>query len=911
MAMDNAIGWAGEDWAGGGPLGQMFSEGLAFPGYPYLSELAQRPEYRTAVEIISTEMTRKWVKFSGKGTAHQQRQRDRKMAEDFGLSDPFPEEREEDEKPDTSEKQEKIAQLEEFLDNLHCRDAYRTMDEKDGYFGRGHLFHEIAGNNGSTPEGREELQSDIGIGVGDISRSKVNRDNPLTRLKVVEPVWMYPTTYNAMNPLMDDFYSPTVWYMQGIPVHASRMFTQIGRPVPDLLKPAYSFGGLSLTQIMQPYVNIWLETRESIGRLIHAFSVMVLMTDLQTMMQPGGGAALMERVNLFNTLRDNNGTFVLNKNTEDFKNVAVPLSGLHELQAQAQEHLCSVIRAPVAVYTGISPTGLNASSEGEIRIFENTIHACQESRFRRNLTKTINFAQLSLWNEVDPDIVFEFVQLRELTEKEEAELRKLDAETDDLLMNGCQAISPEEVRIRVAGDDNGPHAGIDPDDLPEPPQPPPGEVGEGGEFGRGEGGGEKEMPGQPKPGGRLNISGREAYTGVGEGAGDDSPFAHDAEWRESDHPRAPDGKFGTGSGGAAISPRKPATVESVSKKVGVSEAYRTSVRKLIKESSDPDEKIKLAELVAESLAAKYQKLKGLGRHEEAAETYRKVTKADLAISNMKRVRAGHPPEEPETSAEKKTRKSAKAKAVERLTTGFKGRLKAASDIGPMSYSAFLDFMSMAQREAGATGLRKLAEGVTGQKFTNNTKAIAALDQYRVQANEAGVEKRRAEIKQNVLDVAKKQGFPQDKVEFTDETHEFELNGVTYKAAGTAHIYTDGKIRIYMNQATPGFAKQLMSHEVMHIKFEDYLTKSGWRPSVEDNDKIKQFEASDGVTGYSQEYWAQYRKNPSSMHNLNMAFHETLAEIAAMEERGLTVGAPEWRSLYDEVNSHWSKGRATA
>ena len=867
MAMDSAIGWAANDWSGGGPLGQVFAEGLAFPGYPYLAELAQRPEYRTAVEIISTEMTRKWIKFSGKGTAHQQRQRDRKMAEDFDLPDPHPEEREDDEKLDSSEKQEKIAQLEEFLDNLHCRDAYRSMDEKDGYFGRGHLFHEIAGNDGSTPEGREELQSDIGIGIGSISRAKVNRNNPLTRLKVVEPVWMYPTTYNAMNPLMDDFYNPTVWYVQGMPIHASRMFTQIGRPVPDLLKPAYSFGGLSLSQIMQPYVNIWLETRESIGRLIHAFSVMVLSTDLQTLMQPGG-AALMERVNLFNTLRDNNGCFVLNKQTEDFKNVNVPLGNLHELQAQSQEHLCvsrgtlvetdrgqvpieqvttrdwvltgtggfapikwvgitgrastlveietkysvlrvtechpiwsstegafvnaknvnsshrlvqsecwensvhqslgvvigggkqrldtietsnleacsivkytksisvlfqkastfitemmtratiacrtlscflmastcqstlemgamdslalartmgrnvfnaggpiepcgleklcivqmrasselinsvevksvrhvnvgledvynlsvadgfepefyangilvhncSVIRAPVAIYTGISPTGLNASSEGEIRIFENTIHAHQEARFRKNLTKTINFAQLSLWDEVDPDIVHEFVQLRELTEKEEAELRKLDAETDDLLMNGCQAISPEEVRIRVAGDNNGPHAGIDPDDLPEPPQPMlPAEGGPEGGSEPGKGGAQGPSgisnaqpgagrPGEPKPGGRLNVGGHMAYTGVqggdensldeGEGGEGSAPpggvaqyggnfsslaepqqnpelhpgyatgpfmganpiarkkrnLAHDAEFNEADHPRAPDGKFGSGGG---------------------------------------------------------------------------------------------------------------------------------------------------------------------------------------------------------------------------------------------------------------------------------------------------------------------------------------------------------------------------
>ena len=35
----------------------------------------------------------------------------------------------------------------------------------------------------------------------------------------------------------------------GRQVHTSRILTFIGRPVPDLLKPAYSFGGLSLVQL--------------------------------------------------------------------------------------------------------------------------------------------------------------------------------------------------------------------------------------------------------------------------------------------------------------------------------------------------------------------------------------------------------------------------------------------------------------------------------------------------------------------------------------------------------------------------------------------------------------------------------------------------------------------------------------
>jgi hypothetical protein len=54
--------------------------------------------------------------------------------------------------------------------------------------------------------------------------------------------------YNAINPLKGDWYNPQTWYVMGQEIHGSRLPTFIGHPVPDMLKPAYSFGGLSLSR---------------------------------------------------------------------------------------------------------------------------------------------------------------------------------------------------------------------------------------------------------------------------------------------------------------------------------------------------------------------------------------------------------------------------------------------------------------------------------------------------------------------------------------------------------------------------------------------------------------------------------------------------------------------------------------
>jgi hypothetical protein len=117
IASDESIkavsGWAKDDWnqlAGTGlAISSIFAEGLEFPGYPFLSALAQRPEYRAMVEITATQMTRKWI---------QLRSTD---GED-------------------EEKAEKISELEKELERIQVRDCFRQAAMLDGYFGRSHLY---------------------------------------------------------------------------------------------------------------------------------------------------------------------------------------------------------------------------------------------------------------------------------------------------------------------------------------------------------------------------------------------------------------------------------------------------------------------------------------------------------------------------------------------------------------------------------------------------------------------------------------------------------------------------------------------------------------------------------------------------------------------------------------------------
>ncbi len=430
----------------------VFAEGVTFLGYAYLSQLAQRVEYRRAVEIIAEEMTRKWIKLQSVNT--------------------------EDDKTD------RIKQLNDALDKFKVRDHFRRIAEDDGKFGRAHLYIDT----GAT-DNTDELKTDIGNGRNETTKGKFGKGF-LKGFRTVEAVWCYPTNYNSIDPLRDDWYRPDMWYVMGKQVHRSRLLKFVGREVPDMLKPAYSFGGLSLSQMIKPYVDNWLRTRQSVANIIHSFSCFVLKANLAASLQAGGNE-IFERLEMFVTNRDNQDIMMIDKETEDFGNVAVPLGSLDNLQSQTQEHICAAAGIPAIKYLNIQPAGFNASSEGEIRTFYDTILAAQERFFRPNLTMVLDFIMRDLWGEVDQEITYSFVPLWSLDEEKMSAKRKTDTDTDVALID-AGVISPAEVRKRVAADQDSPYSSIDVDELPEPPQPEgePG-MGEGAE-GESPAGGEKD-----------------------------------------------------------------------------------------------------------------------------------------------------------------------------------------------------------------------------------------------------------------------------------------------------------------------------------------------------------------------------------------------------------------------------------
>jgi len=386
-----------------------------FPGYPYLMLLALRSEYRNMAGALATELTRKWITFNSTDT------------DDEGTK-------------------KKITEIEQAFTRLGVQQIIRTAAEHDAFYGTGQILVNIKGADLKTPL---------------ILDPRTIKKDSLEGFKNVDPIWTTPLMYNSLTPASPNFYKPSSWWVMGEHWDATRLLIVITREVPDIFKPAFNFSGLSLSQLAEPYVNNWLRTRQSVSDLINNFSIVILKTAMDQVLTGGDdGTNLFARIKLFTACRSNKGVMALDKDREELEQIAVPLGGLHELQAQAQEQMCAVSRMPATVLTGISPSGFGNVAEGEIRIWYDWVHAQQEAFYRTPIGTMLKIVQISMYGEIDPDITFEFNPLYEMTEEQESTIRVNDSiRAGNLIDRGV--IDAQEERERLARDPESGYQGID------------------------------------------------------------------------------------------------------------------------------------------------------------------------------------------------------------------------------------------------------------------------------------------------------------------------------------------------------------------------------------------------------------------------------------------------------------------
>ena len=418
----------------------------SFLGYPALAMLTQSSDYRSVPETTASEMTREWGEFKV-DLAQDQSPDDTRTDAQIDADNLA-------RKVRHAQVAERCALLADAFDEMDIRSLVRRTFETEMSMGRAQIYVDI---------GQRETDNNPLL----LSSRAIGRDS-LKGFTLVEPMWSTPSVYNANDPTAADFFKPTKWFVMGREVHSDRLLTVITRPVPQMLLPSYNFGGISMLQLMKPYVERYQRTADSTADLVHSFSLTILSTDMSNILTGGGYedyANLQSRMGIFNSGKTNSGMMVLDKEDEEITQINTALTGLPELLTKMQEQMAGPSHTPLVKLLGVTPSGLNASSEGEIEVYRDYIMAQNEAHARPLIEWIARIMQLSMFGEIEPAIKWEFNPLKQLDSKELAETQEAKGRNAVQLVQ-AGIVSEQEARQTLAEDKTSPFVGIDVDNLP-------------------------------------------------------------------------------------------------------------------------------------------------------------------------------------------------------------------------------------------------------------------------------------------------------------------------------------------------------------------------------------------------------------------------------------------------------------
>lgn len=341
-------------------------------------------------------------------------------------------------------------------------------------------------------------------------------------ISLIEPYWVMPELDMEATSAPESlhFYEPTWWRLpNGKRIHRSHVIYITGDEVPDVLKPTYYFGGLPLTQ--QIYERVYASERVANEAPLMALTKRMLIADGNIEAYLMNEEEAEEKLRKLSYCRDNYGVF-FKRPGDNVQQIDTSLTDFDALIMTQYQLVASIARMPATKLLKTQPKGFNATGEYEMKDYIQELQHLQDNQMKPLIERNNLLVEKSEFG-YSYELEAKFNPVDMPTERELAEVRKIDADTDAVLIN-AGAISPEEARARIIADPNSGYNGL-PAEMPH------------SDF--------------------MEENFLDDETAAGEQLFGEQPEQTLDEWNEEDHPRDDDGKFGKGGGKAKSIEGKP------------------------------------------------------------------------------------------------------------------------------------------------------------------------------------------------------------------------------------------------------------------------------------------------------------------------------------------------------------------
>lgn len=280
----------------------------------------------------------------------------------------------------------------------------------------------------------------------------------------IDPYWISPEldAEAAANPASRHFYEPTWWRINGKRVHRTHLVKFTTGELPDILKPAYLYGGIPIPQKIAERVYAAERTANEAPMLAMTKRLITLKADMtQAMANPD---AFTARLTQWTQFMNNFGVKVIGGD-EEIQQFDTSLTELDAAIMTQYSLVAAASEVPATKLLGTQPKGFNSTGEYE----ESSYHEMLASLQANDISPLVNRHHLLLIrSEVAPkfgikpfntEVVWNELDEQTAAEQAETELKKAQAAEAYVNMG---AVDGFDVRQKLINDKQSGFNGIDP-----------------------------------------------------------------------------------------------------------------------------------------------------------------------------------------------------------------------------------------------------------------------------------------------------------------------------------------------------------------------------------------------------------------------------------------------------------------
>lgn len=243
------------------------------------------------------------------------------------------------------------------------------------------------------------------------------------------------------DPLSPFFGEPTMYSMSGsngsVEIHPSRVIRLVGNELPDPDAESANLGwGDPVLQVVYDAVHNAALAQSGIAALIHEAKLDII--KIPELMSQIGTKEYEDRLSRRLTIaaigKSVHNALIIDGN-ESWEQRQVSFAQLPEILQKYLQIASAARDIPVTRFLGESPGGLNATGDGDMQNYENTITAKQESDLRPSLEKLDQVMARSTLGTYPQGLWFDFPELRPLTKKDKTAIAYQRAQTTQIYVN--------------------------------------------------------------------------------------------------------------------------------------------------------------------------------------------------------------------------------------------------------------------------------------------------------------------------------------------------------------------------------------------------------------------------------------------------------------------------------------------